>query len=169
MMLVVYRFFDALNELLYVGSTSNLGARIYAHERDKDWWPEVINIEIESCDSIETMLESERMAIETEYPRYNKTYAMTADGTRRKAQRYVIRRHDDSRRLFDEALSRPDGVGPREIARISGYHERTVHRILDDLVESGEVVKIGYGLYQKNPDINYREYISKTDIVVPMD
>ncbi|WP_181307710.1 GIY-YIG nuclease family protein [Nonomuraea fuscirosea] len=42
----VYRLFNTDDEMIYVGSTVNLPARLRAHAKQKRWWPEVHRREI---------------------------------------------------------------------------------------------------------------------------
>ncbi len=67
----LYRFFDEVGDLLYVGITMNPAARWKQHSQDKDWWTEVANITVEPHKSRTAVLEAERLAILTEHPRYN--------------------------------------------------------------------------------------------------
>jgi hypothetical protein len=43
----LYRFFDETSTLLYVGQTTNWGARFLAHAGDKPWWAEVVRVTLE--------------------------------------------------------------------------------------------------------------------------
>jgi predicted GIY-YIG superfamily endonuclease len=67
----LYRFFDQSGELLYVGITMDLPARMGNHRRDKPWWTDAAWIGIEHFDNRAAALEAERMAIKAETPRYN--------------------------------------------------------------------------------------------------
>lgn len=67
----LYRFFDAENELLYVGITCNPSARIKAHKSDKEWWADVASMTMEHFDTREELEEAERNAIRIERPRFN--------------------------------------------------------------------------------------------------
>lgn len=67
----LYRHFDKDGELLYVGITHRLGTRIYQHERDSDWWSQVVSIKIENFSSRNDALKAENVANISENPRHN--------------------------------------------------------------------------------------------------
>lgn len=74
----VYRFYDAQDRLLYIGVSMNLLARWKAHDRQKDWWRQVVRATIEHFDTREAALEAEETAIRTEKPLYNVTHNQPA-------------------------------------------------------------------------------------------
>lgn len=43
----VYLAYDAVGQLLYVGSTSDVPQRVKEHERQSPWWPQVTTVEVE--------------------------------------------------------------------------------------------------------------------------
>lgn len=165
---VVYRFFDACNELLYVGSSDNLGARIYNHERSQPWWHLVVNIEIERCKTREEAEAKERLYIITERPRYNVAYnemRKKRNFTRQTKASDVVMETDQradspvklsvsstsGRVKFVELLLQgraEDEHGPKWFARQCGHSECTIHRWLNRLVVAGMVTHAGYGRYK---------------------
>jgi hypothetical protein len=68
----VYRCFNAVADLLYIGSTVGLAGRIASHERETPWWPEVADVRDERFASLPEARAAERRAIRTENPLYNK-------------------------------------------------------------------------------------------------
>lgn len=68
---VLYRFYDATGELLYVGLTNDIGTRFSSHAATKSWWSEVADCRIEFLPSRKALEEAETVAIQTEMPRYN--------------------------------------------------------------------------------------------------
>ena len=66
----LYRFWND-DELLYVGISLNVFARITQHKRDKEWFSEISNITVEHFDTREKALDAEAKAIKTENPKYN--------------------------------------------------------------------------------------------------
>lgn len=68
---VLYRFYNADDELLYVGITNNPASRFRVHEGSKQWWDEVDRIELKRYGSREELDAAERLAIRHEKPRYN--------------------------------------------------------------------------------------------------
>lgn len=67
----LYRFFDASDDLLYVGVTANPGARWPKHASGKPWWTEVSRVQVENYTDRPSVLAAEKAAIQTEAPRYN--------------------------------------------------------------------------------------------------
>lgn len=68
---VLYRFYSATGQLLYIGVTNSPPARFSGHRQNKDWWNEVVGISIENYDSRQELLLAERRAIRIERPQYN--------------------------------------------------------------------------------------------------
>lgn len=68
---VLYRFYDAAHQLLYVGITCNPPVRFIMHRHSKDWWSEVARIDIENFNSRDELKNAEQSAIRIERPRYN--------------------------------------------------------------------------------------------------
>lgn len=68
---VLYRFFRATGELLYVGITCNPTRRFDKHGGEKDWWGEVARIDIQHFADRPSVLAAERLAIEAEAPIHN--------------------------------------------------------------------------------------------------
>jgi predicted GIY-YIG superfamily endonuclease len=67
----LYRFYDENNELLYVGITNNLPARIKEHADEKTWWPLVTTIHVTHISDRKDARLLEATVIRTEHPRYN--------------------------------------------------------------------------------------------------
>jgi len=68
----VYRAYNGLNELCYVGLTNNFDIRIRSHRLDKDWWrTEVSTIKVKTFDSRSEAETEESKAIALEFPKYN--------------------------------------------------------------------------------------------------
>jgi hypothetical protein len=68
---ILYRFYDNLGELLYVGITADFDNRAKEHQSQKTWWPEVARSRIEHVASRRELLALERLVIIRERPRYN--------------------------------------------------------------------------------------------------
>jgi predicted GIY-YIG superfamily endonuclease len=71
---VLYRFYSATGQLLYVGITNNPPERFRQHRDGKDWWELVSGMKIETYGSREELAEAERSAIQIEHPLYNVVY-----------------------------------------------------------------------------------------------
>lgn len=67
----LYRFYDAADQLLYVGITNNPGHRWKKHASDKPWWSDVTRAELEHHPNRDAALAAERAAIVQEHPLHN--------------------------------------------------------------------------------------------------
>ncbi len=69
----LYRFFDADDQLLYIGISLHAAQRASSHRRDKAWWPLVRNMTVESLGDIDRGAAQaiERAAIIRERPMHN--------------------------------------------------------------------------------------------------
>ncbi|NEA22625.1 GIY-YIG nuclease family protein [Actinomadura bangladeshensis] len=74
---VLYRFFDADGQLLYVGITDRAGTRWERHMSDQPWWPDVQRQMSEWYPSREQAEAAELTAIREERPLYNTMHAGT--------------------------------------------------------------------------------------------
>ena len=68
----LYRHFDANGQLLYVGISKGLMARISGHERDSGWFWDIATITLQTYQTREEALYAEAVAIRDENPSYNK-------------------------------------------------------------------------------------------------
>ena len=66
----VYRMCSATHELLYVGQTADIQTRLKDHQ-GKNWWPEVVRIDVSHHASRAAAMIEESNAIQTEHPREN--------------------------------------------------------------------------------------------------
>lgn len=76
---VLYRFWNAKDQLLYVGITVNPGSRWQTHERDKAWWADVARVTVEHFPDRTSVEAAEREAIRTERPLHNITHSLGHD------------------------------------------------------------------------------------------
>lgn len=74
----LYRFLDADSQPIYIGITDNIVARFRRHKY-AEWWPLKTRSTIDWYPSRAEAEAAERLAIETESPRYNIRYS-TANG-----------------------------------------------------------------------------------------
>lgn len=68
---VVYRCFDGMGRLIYVGATSQIHTRLASHSTSAWWWLQVARIRFALADDDIDALTRERHAIATEAPRWN--------------------------------------------------------------------------------------------------
>jgi len=67
----VYEFYTADGTCLYVGLTSQVGARIQKHITETRWWPEVVRIELSRHDGLRAGSIAERDRIQALQPVHN--------------------------------------------------------------------------------------------------
>ena len=72
---VLYRFYSATGQLLYVGITANPPTRFKAHRSTKEWWTQVVGITLENYSTREDLANAERRAIQVERPLHNIVHA----------------------------------------------------------------------------------------------
>jgi predicted GIY-YIG superfamily endonuclease len=73
MSFVLYRIFNSEGALLYVGATTNPGARFNDHSKIQPWWDEAAEIKLQRLASHEELALAEVEAIKAEKPKYNVT------------------------------------------------------------------------------------------------
>jgi hypothetical protein len=66
-----YLLIDRTGEVIYVGSSSALFARLGQHAKTKDWWSSVRSISVESFSTVDAMLDRETELIELLDPIHN--------------------------------------------------------------------------------------------------
>lgn len=113
---VMYRFFDEADDLLYIGASSNLPARMDNHRAASPWYAEVARLGIQVFRSGVDALDAERTAIRMECPRYN----VRSSGKRTYRERPNTRRlSEDGRDLMIDIL-RARRMTVRELAQRCG-------------------------------------------------
>lgn len=70
----LYRFYDTSRELLYIGMTVDLPARLIDHRKRKGWWWNIAVITVELHPSRVEAANAERFAVAAEQPRYNEKF-----------------------------------------------------------------------------------------------
>lgn len=68
----LYRFFDAEDNLLYVGISVRVEKRFHDHQKRSTWWDEAVYVTFEKFPNRQSVLQAEAEAIQTESPKYNK-------------------------------------------------------------------------------------------------
>lgn len=68
---VLYRFYDAAGQLLYVGITCNPPQRFREHRDSKDWWTEIGQITLCHYRNRTELTKAETRAIQDEHPLHN--------------------------------------------------------------------------------------------------
>jgi predicted GIY-YIG superfamily endonuclease len=68
---VLYRFYSATGQLLYVGITMNPPQRFKNHRESKVWWDQVSGITVETYGRRSELEQAERRAIQVEKPLHN--------------------------------------------------------------------------------------------------
>lgn len=70
----LYRFYDANDQLLYIGVSLEIAWRWRSHSRTKPWWTTVARATIDHYDTRRGALAAERAAIKAERPLWNVTH-----------------------------------------------------------------------------------------------
>jgi len=70
--------FDAEGSLLYVGRSSRGPRRFGEHRMNQRWWRSVETVKVEHFDFEREAVDAERLAIESEQPRFNVVYSGAA-------------------------------------------------------------------------------------------
>ena len=70
---VLYRFYDASRQPIYIGITHTGDARLAAHRKRSPWWPLAEYIAVSVYPNWTELEKAERAAIRAESPRFNKT------------------------------------------------------------------------------------------------
>lgn len=68
----LYRFFNEVGSLLYVGITWNPWDRWRVHRKEKPWWPEVTSYDLHLCEDDRHARDWETWCIKNLDPKYNK-------------------------------------------------------------------------------------------------
>lgn len=154
----VYRCFSEGGQLLYVGTTGNLGRRLAEHAQ-KIWFLEVRGITLEWFPDEVRALASERRAIFVERPKYNlahKNVPLRAvplpphRPPKRAAARMPRSPLTDRFGLFTQALvdAAETGVSPKRLFEESGLSKTLVYELLGALVRMGVVAHLDRGHYR---------------------
>jgi predicted GIY-YIG superfamily endonuclease len=101
---VLYRMFDANEQLLYIGLTNNPKGRFGRHRDTKDWFAQVSRIQLEIFDSRQELVDAERAAIAAEKPLHNIVHNREALAEQEEAEFFEEEDYED--RLMGVALSR---------------------------------------------------------------
>lgn len=132
----LYRLYDADDQLLYVGVAHSFLGRLRQHEDGQPWWNEAVRVTVEHYGSSAQALEAERVAIQTDRPRYNVFHNRSYAGPKRKlgrpplsengeTVRIAIRLSPDLKRRFEEKC-RANGISPSD--RLRQFMERDVKK-----------------------------------------
>lgn len=67
----LYRHYDSEGNLLYIGMSLHILARLYQHSTSSNWFENIARIEIQHYPDRASVLKAEKEAIKNEKPRYN--------------------------------------------------------------------------------------------------
>lgn len=128
--LILYRMFDVDGTLLYVGQSTNLGARLEGHQSVRPWMSDVATITLEHHATAADLTAAERHAVATEQPLYNvrlRSGAIPAARRRNDAGAIngsALRHHRRTAGLSAVELSAVSGVDPTVISRLESDTRR---------------------------------------------
>ncbi|QNN98927.1 G-I-Y-Y-I-G endonuclease [Mycobacterium phage Mova] len=77
---ILYRFYNAEDELLYIGITNNPRSRFNQHHADKAWFKSVARATMQHFATRAELETAEVAAIQSELPRYNAAHAVHNKG-----------------------------------------------------------------------------------------
>lgn len=114
---VLYRFYDANRQPLYIGITHTGDTRIATHRRQSKWWPLAEYLAVSVYPNWSSMEKAERAAIRAEKPRFNKA------GTQWR-QQVIVRLDADPKDVAEELhrIARPEFLA--ELAALLTQPER---------------------------------------------
>ena len=127
---VVYQFFNADNQLLYVGATGNMLVRFYGHTSATPWYHEVATIKVQHFTERATALSVEADLIRTGCPLYNSQHSVTGSRAYKGGQgrpRGVEMEGERFRALLTER-----GVRIVDVAKATGIHKGTLANLAHD-------------------------------------
>lgn len=113
----VYRFYDADDELLYVGTTDRLSARLGTHRGQSPWWSQVVFITVVPYETREAAAQAEAVAIATEAPLHNVAHGGAAKSVSDDPTIAVTLRLPLSVRTSWESLAQKKGLKLRDLLR----------------------------------------------------
>lgn len=129
----VYRFYAENGDLLYVGCTMRLAARIGEHTAGKSWWGEVTRATFDHFDNQRAALIAEARAIATEHPVHNTAGKLTTwpnddeRGARADQQRASSAGHRSQPRANDVPRTR-SALHELPVARVLGAQGQATRR-----------------------------------------
>lgn len=134
----LYRIYNSVGALLYVGATTNPAARIQAHGLNKTWWPESATIGLQHFDTWQELAAAEVKAIQCENPKYNMVHSKPAVWARKprgpKGEGSVYLRSADN--MWIGKLELPPLDGKRRYTTVSSKDRNTAVAKLAELKAS---------------------------------
>lgn len=101
----VYEFIGRDGQHLYVGCTCNLGQRLKQHHA-RDWWSEVVRVEVDLYPNQRAGLDAERALIEQYQPTHNHVFTETHDaGGWRGRRAKMAAAHDAGKLCLDRTCT----------------------------------------------------------------
>lgn len=102
---ILYRFYDAEQQPLYIGITHTGYIRLASHRSRSEWWPLASYVAISEYPDWSALEEAETAAIRAERPRFNKAKTLWR-------QRVVLRLDADPDEVADELhrIARPEFI-----------------------------------------------------------
>jgi DNA-binding XRE family transcriptional regulator/predicted GIY-YIG superfamily endonuclease len=116
----LYRHFDSMGRLLYVGISWNAKARLRLHKTSK-WFSDIARMEVQHFSTIAEAQAAERCAIEQEKPLHNKRYSTTSPQRTMMPQQIITARQTRTARaglrLTARGLAKEAGVARVTVSR----------------------------------------------------
>lgn len=132
---MLYRFYNAEGELLYVGITDQPQVRWAAHARNSLWWPRFCIVHTEWLATRADAEVAEAAAIRRERPRHNVSHSVVPTPTRRLSAMYL---HPMARQEFGD-----DPFTYRDLSERLSIPYGTVAVYGRRLIDEGTFRKVG--------------------------
>ena len=131
---ILYRFFDASENLLYVGMTKSFDNRLQAHGNSSCWFSMASKITLQHCDSLEDLTSKEIDAIKKELPKFNKKDSPIYEKPVKKyspsnCHLFVVKHFKCVEKIDLEKID----FSREEIFKVLNLEEKPSHRLLNDL------------------------------------
>ena len=113
---LLYRFYDADRQPLYIGITTGDAFRWTQHRKRADWWPLAESVAVSTYHTHDELLVAEKAALRHEQPRFNKqgvrwpsTTYLRFDGTAADAAAHLFSvAHPDFLLRLSSLLAQPE-------------------------------------------------------------
>lgn len=116
--LVLYRFFNANGDLLYVGRSTVIGSRLQAHRNTSEFYPQVAKITLQrGFGSLMELNQAETAAIIAESPKYNVSLTPAPSAPYNRA--------------INSASHYTTMINGRQAAALANVHENTIRNWAD--------------------------------------
>lgn len=159
----LYRHFNQSGDLLYVGISKSAIMRLGQHMHGSSWAQEIARVDVEHLPSREEALKAEKLAIESERPRWNKIHNRQQDLNAVKSSRELMRASHGltlaGERLLALCLTRTDLRTPvvvdAEEVMNSFPRYRDDRAVYGDLRKAAEDLGTGHAMLEDGRELKW--------------